>query len=122
MRVVLNVEAFEHAKRLIRRARYVADDRDAWTRHRPRVEVENAYILEHGSEEYAKWYLGIDRNEHHDVKQKYRFPFGDFEDVHRCGLLFGESQARLYGHEDIEQAARELYTMIDDRLRAQPSR
>ena len=120
MRVVLNVEAFEHAKSLIRRGRYVADERAAWSEHRLRTEVENEFLLEWGWEEYARWYLGVDRDEHHDVKAKYRFPFTDFADVHRCGLLSAESGARLYGHDEIAMAARELCTLIDVRRRPPP--
>ena len=124
MKVVLNEAAFEHAKRLIRRGRYVADDRDAWTAHRPPIEVENAFLVELGWEKYAIWCLGVDREEHHDVKQKYLFLYGDFEDVHQCALLSAESQARLYGHDEVARGARELAAMIDERIgaRPQPSR
>ena len=122
VRVVVNEEAFEKAKRLIRRARYIADDRDAWSAHRPPVEVENVYLLDRGWEEYATWYLAVDRDEHHDVKQKHLFPYSDFEDVHRCALLSTESQARLYGHDEVAKAARALAEMIDERIRMQPSR
>ena len=122
MRVVVNEVGFEKAKRLIRRGRYVADSRDAWTKHRPPVEVENAFLLDRGWEEYATWALAVDRDEHHDVKQKYLFPYGDFEDVHQCALLSTESQARLYGHDEVAKAARELSAMIDERIRLQPSR
>ncbi len=110
------------AKRLIRRGCYIADERDAWREHRPPTEVENGYLLERGWEEYAKWYLGIDRDEHRDVKAKYKFPFGDFEDVHLCGLASIESGARLYAHDEIETAAHELRAMIDGRRRPQPLR
>jgi len=122
VRLVLNEEAFETAKRLIRRGRYVADEREAWSAHRPSMEAENAYLLDRGWEDYAKWYLGIDRDEHHDLKHKHLFPYSDFEDVHQCALFSAESQARLYGHDEIAKAAHELYTMIGERLRMQPSR
>lgn len=122
VRVVLNVEAFEKAKRLIRRGRYIADEREAWSAHRPPVEEENDFLIDRGWEEYATWYLGVDRGEHHDVKAKYKFPYSDFEDVHRCALVAVESSARLYGHDDVASAAHELIEMIDERLRAQPGR
>jgi hypothetical protein len=114
---VLNSEAFERAKRLIREARYVADGPDGWSKDRPPVEVENDYLLEHGDEGFATWYLGVDRDEHHDVMRKYGFAYGDFENVHVCGLVAVEALARQQGYEDIQAAARELRRMIDERLR-----
>jgi hypothetical protein len=119
MAIVLNDEAFEHAKRLIREGRYVADERDAWSEHQPSAERENDYLLRHGFEEYAKWYLGIDRAEHKDVKARYKFPYGDFAKVHRCGLLSAESRAGQYKHLDIEKAAHDLH---DARRRERESR
>ena len=122
MSVVLNVDAFEQAKRLIRRARYVADEREAWSAHRPPIEEENEYLVGRGWEQYAMWNLGIDREEHRDAKAKYKFLYGDFEDVHRCALVSIASRARLYGHDDVAAGANELIAMIDERVRSQPTR
>ena len=37
--------------------------------------------------------LGDDDEEPEDTKGRYRFPYGDFEKVHRCGLLAAVSRA-----------------------------
>ena len=52
MTVKLNERAFEHAKTLIAERRFVYDERDAWSEHRPSAAKENRFIEEHGFEEY----------------------------------------------------------------------
>jgi hypothetical protein len=113
MATKLNERAFDHAKELIEKGRFVADERDAWSEHRPSADEENRFIEQHGFAEYAKWYLGIDDEEDEDTKGRYKFPYGDFEKVHRCGVLSAESRAGQYKYPDIEQAAAHLHGMID---------
>ena len=78
----------------------------------PRPE-ENQFISEHGFDEYEKWYLGIDDEEAENTKGRYKFPYGDFERVHRCGVLTAESRAAQYKYLDIETAAAHLHGMLD---------
>ena len=42
-----------------------------------------------------------------------KFPYGDFENVHRCGVLTIESRAGRYKYHDIQNAAAHLHGMID---------
>ena len=60
MAVTLNGRAFEHAKTLVNDGGFVYDDRDAWSEHQPSAAEENHFIEEHGFDEYARWYLGVD--------------------------------------------------------------
>ncbi|MDB4933685.1 MAG: hypothetical protein JWP87_657 [Labilithrix sp.] len=113
MALHLNKQAFELAKRLIREGRYVADGRDAWSEHQPSAERENEFIERHGWAEYGKWHLGVDPSEPDERKAKYKFPYGDFVRVHRCGVLSAESRAGQYKYPDIERAAHELHEMMD---------
>ena len=113
MAVVLNRRAFEHAKRLVEEGHFVNDERDAWSEHQPSARKENEFIERHGFGEYAKWYLGINDQASEDTKGRYEFPYGDFEKVHRCGVLTVESRAGQYKHYDIENAAADLHGMID---------
>ncbi|MDB5186495.1 MAG: hypothetical protein JWL85_1018 [Candidatus Saccharibacteria bacterium] len=113
MAVKLNNKAYEYAKQLIKDGLYLPDDRDAWSEHRPSTEQENEFIAAHGIEEYARWYLGIDDEENEDTKGHYKFPYGDFERAHRCGVLAAESRAGQYKYIDIEQAAAHLHGMIE---------
>jgi hypothetical protein len=115
MTVILNRTAFEHAKELVRRGRFVLDERDAWSEHQPTAQKENDFIERHGFEEYAKWYLGINDEKRVQTKGRYEFPYGDFRNVHRCGVISAESRAGQYKHFDVERAAAHLLEMIDAR-------
>jgi hypothetical protein len=122
MAIKLNENAFEHAKRLIREEAAVLDDRDAWSEHRPSAGDENAFLERYGFREYRKWYLAIDTEvEDEESKGRYKFPYGDFAKVHRCGVLTAESRAGQYKYFEIEVAAAHLHGMLDelrDRRRA----
>jgi hypothetical protein len=93
MAVKRNERAFDHARDLIAVGKYVIDDRDAWSEHQPSARQENDYIERHGIAEYARWHLGIDDEVDENRKGRYKFPYGDFQDVHRCGLLAAESRS-----------------------------
>jgi len=54
MAVTLNRRAYEHAKELINKGRFVFDERDAWSEHRPSAQQENEFIRLHGFAEYGK--------------------------------------------------------------------
>jgi hypothetical protein len=113
MKAILNKRAFEHAKQLVEKVSYVFDEKDMWSEHQPSAQEENEYIEEHGFEGYGKWYLGVDTDENEETKGRYKFPYGDFAKVHRCGVLPAESRAGQYKHNDIELAAAHLHGMID---------
>jgi hypothetical protein len=112
--VTLNNQAFAYAKELIANGRYVLDERDLWSEHQPSAQDENRFIEEHGFGEYGKWYLGINDEAHENTKGRYEFPYGDFEKVHRCGVLSAEVRAGQYKHYDIERAAAHLHGMLDE--------
>src|SRR6266850_2682421 len=117
MAVKLNTRAFDYAKELITEGQFVSDDKDAWSEHRPSAGQENEFIREHGFREYGRWYLGINDEKPEDTKGHFEFPYGDFKDVHRCGVLSAESRAGQYKHFDIERAAAHLHGMIDSMKR-----
>lgn len=68
MAVKLNKSAFEHAKERINEEKVILDERDAWSEHQPSPQKENAFIRQHGYDEYAKWHLGIDDAEREQTK------------------------------------------------------
>src|SRR2546428_8612828 len=117
MAVKLNKPAFEHAKNLIEQGKFVFDERDMWSEHQPSAQDENEYLKAHGFAEYGKWYLGIDTEGDEETKARYKFPYSDFEKVHRCGVLAAESRAGQYKYDDIELAAAHLHGMIDGAAR-----
>jgi len=110
--IEFNESAFTFAIKLIKEGQVVADGKGAWTKHRPSVDEENEFIRLHGFAQYAKWHLGIDRRFPENSKRRYKFPYGDFKNVHRCGLLAAEARARQYGYAEIGNAAEELHRSI----------
>jgi hypothetical protein len=109
----LNARAYDHARRLVEQQQVVLDQRDDWSEHRPSAAQENAYIRDHGMHAYARWYLGVDETQDEDDKGRYKFPYGDFENVHRCGILAAESRAGQYKHADIQNATAHLHGMLE---------
>jgi hypothetical protein len=109
----LNRTAFNYAKTLVGEGRVVMDDRDAWSEHQPSARDENEFIRAHGWTQYGKWHLGVDEDKDPETKARYRFPYGDFRDVHRCAVLSAESRAGQYKHFDIERAAAHLHGMME---------
>jgi hypothetical protein len=113
MAVRLNRTGYEHARALIADGQFVADERDAWSEHQPTARQETEFLEKHGIGEYRRWYLGVDDEQPEDRKARYRFPYGDFVRVHRCGVLSAEVRAAQYDHEDIRAAAAHLHGMLD---------
>jgi hypothetical protein len=113
MSVKLNRRAYDHAQELAKGGRVVLDDRDDWSEHQPTAAQENEFIEEHGWAEYSNWHLGVDDEADAETKAHYKFPYGDFRDVHRCAVLAAESRAGQYKHDDIKQAAAHLHGMLE---------
>jgi len=111
--VKLNAEALEYAKNLVSQGRFVADKKGAWSQHQPSVEEENEFIRRNGFGEYAKWHLGIDSAHAVNAKARYKFPYGDFKNVHRCAVLAALSRAGQYKYDEIENAAAQLKDLIE---------
>src|SRR5213594_3148734 len=113
--IKLNADAFAFAARLINDGHVIADRKGAWSGDRPSADEENEFIRLHGFGEYAKWHLGIDERYGANTKRRYKFPYGDFKNVHRCGLLAARSRARQYKYSDIDDAAARLIELIRQR-------
>jgi hypothetical protein len=110
--IKVNLAALEHAKNLIQQGHVVVDKRNAWSEQQPSAAEENEFIRQHRFEEYAKWHLGIDERHAEDTKARYKFPYGDFKNVHRSALLAAKGRARQHSYSDIENAAVQLLEMI----------
>jgi len=119
MTVRLNQTAYDQARELIAAGRCVIDDRDAWSEHQPSARQENAFIERQGTAQYARWHLGLDDEQDESRKGRYKFPYGDFENVHRCGLLAAESRAGQRKYRDVELAVAHLHGMVET-LRKDP--
>jgi hypothetical protein len=113
MAVRLNSRAFVHGQEWIREGHVVRDERDDWSEHQPSADEENEFIEKHGYAEFGLWHLGVDDSQDEETKARYKFPFGDFKDVHRCGVIAAEVRAAQQKYDDIEVAAAHLHGMID---------
>jgi hypothetical protein len=111
--VRLNQRAYDHARALIRDGSVAFDDRNAWSEHQPSPAVENEYLEERGFGEYGRWFLGVDEGHREATKAHYKLLYGDFERVHRCGLLAAEARAGQGNHLDIELAIAHLQGMLE---------
>jgi hypothetical protein len=109
----LNRRGYDHAMKLAKDGRAVLDDRDDWSEHRPSAQEENDFIERHGRREYGRWFLGVDDEKGEETKGRYKYPYGDFERVHRCGVLAAESRAGQYDHDDVRLAAAHLHGMLE---------
>jgi hypothetical protein len=109
--IKLNEDAVTFASQLIGEGHLITDHKGGWREHKPSLEAENEFIRAHGFAEYAKWHLGVDERYAVNTKRRYKFPYGDFTNVHRCGLLAVKARAAGYKYHDIEDAAARLISM-----------
>ena len=119
MTVKLNGLGYEHAKRLIVEGKFIEDEREAWSDHHPSTRTENEFIEKNGFFEYGKWFLAVNDEYSEDSRRHYEFPYGDFENVHCCGILAAQSRAGQDKYFDIENAAAHLVAAIDKQARKQ---
>jgi hypothetical protein len=115
MGMKLNQDAFDFAKNLIEDGDY--ETGGDWSEDQPSTEDENDFLDDYSWDEFSNWYLGLDDEGDKDEKQRYDFPYGDFEDVRRDGVIAAKQRAGQYDYTDIEDAADELLTMIDEKER-----
>jgi hypothetical protein len=117
MTVKLNSPGYEHAKRLIAQGKFIDDERDAWSDHHPSTQTEEEFIEKSGFLEYGKWFLGVNDEYGEDRTRHYEFSYGDFENVHRCGILAAQSRAGREKYLDVEKAAAHLLVAIGKQSR-----
>jgi hypothetical protein len=117
MTVKLNGPGYKHAKRLIEEGKFIDDDRDAWSDHHPSTQTEKDFIKKSGFSEYGKWFLGVNDEYREESSRHYEFPYGDFENVHRCGILAAQGRAGQDKNFDVENAAADLLAVIDNQAR-----
>jgi hypothetical protein len=110
----LNGRSHAFAQDQVKNGKVVLDQRDSWSEHQPSTRQENEFIEAHGWDEYANWHLGIDDEASDYTKARYKYPYGDFAKVHRCGVQSAEVRAARNKHRDVEDAAIQLRDMMDE--------
>jgi hypothetical protein len=118
MRVTLNKKAFEFAKEMIHERKF--DDKrgsgDA-AFVKPSTQQEETFLKAHGWDTFSKWYLGAHYDRPENTRNRYEFPFGDFNLVHRSDLLEIQKKAHSLNYDDIADAAQELVNLIDKKIK-----
>jgi len=111
--VRINQPGFDYARKLIAEGHFVNDKHGNWATDRVSTRDGNEFLRQRGSQEYAQWHLGLDECHQVGRKGRYKFPFGDFKNVHRCALIAVQNRARQYGYGAIESAASELLKLME---------
>ncbi|HUG30436.1 MAG TPA: hypothetical protein VMQ65_08000 [Candidatus Limnocylindria bacterium] len=112
-RYTINPAAFDHAVRMIESRRYVL--RSDWGERQPRAADQNRFLKTHSWEEYGLWHLGLTEGATEETKSRHAFVFGDFQRVHRTGIIAVHFRAAEWRHKDVELAAHELLQHLDER-------
>lgn len=113
MSIDLYDEGLDYAKKLIGEGRYVVDKGD-WGEVNPGTQAQNSFIEEHGLHAWSLWHLGVRPDAPRETKEAWAFPYGDYENVHRAGLMAAEERARQYGDESVRLAAGQLLELLDE--------
>ena len=108
----LNDQAVAHARRLIDAHHYVLES--DWGEVQPGADEQNTFLEKHSWDEYAQWHLGLTDGATDETKARYAFIFGDFQRVHRSGLIACVYRSSEWRHKQIELAAHDLLQRLDN--------
>jgi hypothetical protein len=108
----VNRDAVEKARSLVDRGE--VDPDTPWSEAAPSPERGNQEIDEHGYDGFGSWHLAVDPDASEETKGRYSFPYGDFERVNRAALIHAKQRAAQNDHAEIERAADELLSRIDE--------
>ena len=111
MTVKVNQEAVQFAKKLINDGKYKTDT--DWSEREPSTDAENKYLDRNGWDDFGKWYLAIDTSDSKETKERHKFPYGDFKQVHRQGVIAAKQRAAQNHYDAVEKAADSLLELID---------
>ena len=112
MSILLNKAALAHAKKLIKQGDYERFSKSEWADEQASPDEENNYINHHTTADFGLWFLGI-TTDNPTSKKDYVYPYGDFNEVHLCGLQDTSQRAKENGDTEIVAAAQELIKLID---------
>lgn len=105
----VNRRVVARARRLIDARQYVLDS--DWGE--VRADDENAFLESHSWGVYAEWHLGLTDGTADQTKARYAFVYGDFQRIHRTGLIACEYRAAEWRHKAVELAAHRLLQRLD---------
>ena len=107
----VNDDGVAKAREMIDSHQYDLDTE--WDDAAPSTERSNEKIDRDGYDGYGQWHLAVDTEASEDTKDRYGFPFGDFQRVIRSGLIAAKQRAAQNDHDAVEKAADELLEYLD---------
>src|SRR3954469_21738983 len=107
----VNRKAVAKARQLIDARRYRV--RSRWADVQPRADAQNAFIKNHGWAEYGAWHLALTEGAPDETKARHAFVFGDFDRLHRMGLIACYYRAAEWEHTEVMIAAHKLLLYLD---------
>jgi hypothetical protein len=107
----VNRRAVAKARDLIDARQYRV--RSRWADVQPRAAEQNAFLKAHGWAEYASWHLALTKGAPDGTKARYAFVFGDFQRLHRMGLIACYYRAAEWEHTEVMRAAHNLLLYLD---------
>lgn len=110
MALQLNADAVVFAEKMIEDGNYRINT--MWRESQP-SEKARADLMARGWGEANKWYLGIDPTAPEGSQARLRLPVGDFNNIHRSGLIAARDEAQRQGDDAISEAADELLFLFD---------
>jgi len=110
----VNRRAVTFARKLIDEGRIVQES--DWGEAQPKADDENAYLRNHSWPDYAAWHLGLTEGAADGTKARHGFVFGDFQRIHRSGIIACHYRAAEYRHKQVELAAHRLLQYLDKKI------
>jgi hypothetical protein len=107
----VNKAGVAHARKLIDGRQYVLES--DWGDVQPSAADENEYLESHGWDDYSQWFLGLTDGPGEETKARYAFVYGDFQRIHRSGLIACQYRAAEWRHKEVELAAHRLLQQLD---------
>jgi hypothetical protein len=108
----VNKDAVRQARKMIDAGDY--DDKTEWSDAAPSTDDGNDVIDKEGYDGYGRWHLAEDPDASEDTKGRFAFPYGDFRKVNRAALIHAKQRAAQNDHDEIEKAADDLLSHLDD--------
>jgi hypothetical protein len=109
----VNRDAVKKARALVESGD--VDTETPWSEAAPSTERANEEIEQHGYDGFGAWHLAVDPDAGEETKGRYAFPYGDFERVNRAALIHAKQRAAQNDHPEIERAADDLLSLVDER-------
>ena len=107
----VNEAGVDKAIELIDARQYIIDSE--WGESQPSADDENDYLANHTWDEFGAWHLGLTEGANEETKALYAFGYGDFQRIHRMGLIACRFRAAQWHHKDVELAAHDLLQHLD---------